>query len=226
MRVGTVVLAVSNLLLLGGAAAHVSSRTVPECALVWVVPGGTVARSHVLALVESLRTRTTARVVLAPRVDLPASAYRPKEERYEAQALMDDAVAEAPADAWRVVLVTDVPLLSDDGDGSPQAVMGTGLPGGRAAVISTYTLGLRSRTSASLQRRAADLMLHELGHTLGLHHCRVGGCVMSRSRGDSVVWADMGRHDFCPLCRMRLPEGVLPPLPDVRSPMAVALQRP
>jgi archaemetzincin len=44
--------------------------------------------------------------------------------------------------------------------------------------------------------------MHEIGHTLGLPHCPVKGCLMEDAEG-AVATTD-GEHDLCPACRARL----------------------
>ncbi|TPW11234.1 MAG: peptidase, zinc-dependent [bacterium] len=78
---------------------------------------------------------------------------------------------------------------------------------GPAAVVSTWRLdpvayGLPG-DAARLQERLAKEITHELGHTLGLYHCRQFECVM-RSSTD-VEEIDLKRGVFCPECRKLLP---------------------
>ncbi len=79
-------------------------------------------------------------------------------------------------------------------------VFGIALPLAGSAVIFTYRL----RTS-SLERyleRVRKEVLHEVGHLLGLGHCRVRKCVMSFS--NSVFEVDLKTDKFCAACAARL----------------------
>ncbi len=83
-------------------------------------------------------------------------------------------------------------------------VFGLAEIGGQAAVVSTHRL--RAGPERLFLERVLKEVIHELGHTFGLGHCRDRRCVMSFS--NSVMEVDLKGADFCPLCRRRL-EGLL-----------------
>jgi predicted Zn-dependent protease len=94
-------------------------------------------------------------------------------------------MVEGPFDV--MIAVTDVALSSV----SNQVVAGLASPVSRIAIISTRKLliaprgkPVRSLDSESLRWNAALLLLHLLGHILGLQHSRSEGDVMARFRFD------------------------------------------
>ncbi|MCB9899510.1 MAG: hypothetical protein H6825_16005 [Planctomycetes bacterium] len=97
--------------------------------------------------------------------------------------------------------------------GSPLFTFFFGLArhGGRAALVSLARLrpefyGLPADDDRTLHRAVLEA-LHELGHVLGLPHCRDARCVMRFST--SVEAIDVRGQRFCDECASRLPEGVL-----------------
>jgi archaemetzincin len=81
-------------------------------------------------------------------------------------------------------------------------VFGEAQLGGRAALVSVRRLrqefyGL-APDKAMLYARAEKEVLHELGHTLGLVHCRSFECVMRFS--NSIEEVDLKSSDFCESC--------------------------
>jgi archaemetzincin len=99
----------------------------------------------------------------------------------------------------KVLGVTDVdlfiPILT--------FVFGEAQLGGRAAVVSTARLLEPAvRDDRLLVERLAKEAVHELGHALGLVHCALPECAMSRSA--SVRDVDRKRGALCRDCQSRL----------------------
>lgn len=79
-------------------------------------------------------------------------------------------------------------------------VFGIALPYASSAVIFTYRL--RTPSPEHYLERVRKEALHEVGHLLGLGHCRIRKCVMSFS--NSVFEVDLKTDRFCPVCVARL----------------------
>lgn len=107
-----------------------------------------------------------------------------------------------PEDAEKIVGITDVdiyiPILT--------FLFGEAQLGGSGALVSTYRLrnefyGLRKNNQLLYQRTSKEI-LHELGHTLGLIHCRNYQCVMHPST--YVEDIDLKQARFCGECHEKL----------------------
>jgi archaemetzincin len=85
-------------------------------------------------------------------------------------------------------------------------VFGEAQLNGSAAVVSTHRLsehyyGLTSNDALKVSRLEKEVV-HELGHTFGLYHCRQFECVMRSS--PSVEEIDLKRVQPCRACSNRL----------------------
>lgn len=84
-------------------------------------------------------------------------------------------------------------------------VFGLSHLGGRRSVLSWARLKIEPgepSPEATLERRLAVEMTHELGHSVGLVHCRRADCPMHRSLWPEAV--DLKGTLFCHECRAQL----------------------
>jgi predicted Zn-dependent protease len=126
------------------------------------------------AVAEELATATEAhwRFYAAAAHALADNRPRRPSEFLDEAALR---MVEGPYDV--VVVVTDVPLLSR----RKRRVSGLASPIGQLVVVSTHKLLLtprdestRALDSPSVRRNGAALLLHELGHLMGVRHTTAG----------------------------------------------------
>jgi archaemetzincin len=129
----------------------------------------------------------------------PDYAQDPEREQYSCKRILQRLHRYCSPHSWRVLAVTEkdlfVPIL--------KYVFGAAQMEGRCAVISLHRLRPQfygdDEDEQVLLARLVKTALHELGHSLGLTHCRRRTCVMySSTRIDDT---DAKMADFCPTCR-------------------------
>jgi archaemetzincin len=152
-------------------------------------------------------------VVLPPR-DLPEAAYYPPRSRYRAEKLLDALIEQTPKDAQVVVGLTTVDISTTKGPYEDWGILGLATVSGRECVISRFRAQRGAQNAEHTRQRLAKVVVHEIGHTLGLSHCPTFSCLMEDGKG-SVLTTDH-ELDFCPTCRGSVGEKLLPasgPLP-------------
>ncbi len=140
----------------------------------------------------------------------PLFAYDDARSQYSAVAILHRLVEQCPADALRIVGITEgdlfIPMLS--------FVFGQAQLQGKAAVISCARLrqefyGLPPRP-ALFHARLTKEILHETGHTFGLTHCKDPACVMSLAT--AITQVDRKGTAFCRGCTALIHERALNPV--------------
>jgi len=146
----------------------------------------------------------TARRVFESPVNIePASldigrAFDSSRRQYNSSALLAHILSNSPANNEKRIAVVDVdlyvPVLT--------FVFGEAQFNGPAAIVSTHRLanqfyGMPQNDDFFLERLEKEIV-HELGHTFGLYHCRQFDCVMHSST--YVEEIDLKNVTPCPAC--------------------------
>ncbi len=131
----------------------------------------------------------------------PRHAFDPRRRQHASGTILKWLLEVGPPEG-KVLGVTDrdlfIPILT--------YVFGEAQLGGRAAVVSLARLveDVELLGPQLLVERLAKEAVHEVGHTFGLVHCDVEGCVMGRS--PAVREVDAKLAEPCAECRARLAE--------------------
>lgn len=132
----------------------------------------------------------------------PESAFDPERRQYSALAILEGLLEPPLAPGGRRFAVTSrdlfLPVFTH--------VFGTAQLQGSVGVASIYRLRPEfsgaPRHSGLLRDRLLKEVLHELGHTLGLVHCRFPWCAMAVSRLPEHI--DLKDPGFCDACTQLL----------------------
>lgn len=135
------------------------------------------------------------------RLEVPAGrpdeAFDAQRKQHSSHRILSWLAANRPRGAARLIGLTDadlfIPVLT--------FVFGEAQLKGPVAVVSTARLlgaGLPGE-AARFPIRFRTEVIHELGHTFGLLHCRLPRCAMARS--SSLRDVDAKQQDLCETCR-------------------------
>ena len=137
-----------------------------------------------------------------PAVPLPEDTFDPRRGQYKSVELMKLVVRQAPADATRILGVTEADLAIP----TLTFVFGQAQLDGQAAVVSLARLRQEfyalPADEALLRERLLKEVLHEFGHTFGLTHCADSKCVMSLATHIGLV--DSKESRYCSHCGAHL----------------------
>ncbi|MFT3932132.1 MAG: matrixin family metalloprotease [Chitinophagaceae bacterium] len=134
-------------------------------------------------------------VKLNDPIDLPAKAYTPLRKRYRADSLINF-LAGQTGNGSVTIGITDKDISTTKGNISDWGVMGLGFCPGNACVASTFRLAKENKSDQLFK-----IAIHELGHTMGLSHCKVATCFMRDAEGGNPINEE---KEFCSDCKAAL----------------------
>ncbi len=159
-----------------------------------IVPIGDVSQSVLKKLSSALIHELGVSCYVGKGIDVPASAFNPARRQFSGEVLLE-ILADYPSECL-ILGVTEVDLYAGD----LNFIFGIAQISGKACVISLHRLKPEfygePPNEELLMERAIKEALHELGHVLGMHHCRNKLCVMSFS--NSIYEVDFKSQKFCP----------------------------
>jgi archaemetzincin len=77
-------------------------------------------------------------------------------------------------------------------------ILGLGYTPGKACVVSDARF--RSTDGSKYDHRLQTIVIHEIGHNLGLPHCKTPRCIMNDAN-EHIFTVDNSGADFCGSCR-------------------------
>lgn len=170
--------------------------------VVHLLPVGAIENYLLEYLRESIPSILPVECDILPFNLDPAPSYHAERQQFHSSEILQRLQSLVRAKDWRFLAITSVdlyiPIL--------KYVFGEAQIGGPSALVSTFRLrqefyGL-DRDETMLSERLLKESIHELGHTLDLHHCQDYRCVMASSH--AVEWIDLRENTFCPDCQSRL----------------------
>lgn len=132
------------------------------------------------------------KVVLRSNISFPENSYYKPRNRYRADSIIKNLKDNIGKDSVIVGLShsdisTTYKGIEDWG------VMGLGYVPGKACVVSDFRLSAKTK-----QQQFYKLVLHELGHTAGLPHCKIKTCLMRDAKGGNPLDEE---KEFCKNCK-------------------------
>jgi len=185
----------------------------------YIAPLGTVDERVLARICEVIEEQVGVECATMSPLENPRYAYDERRCQYDCKAVLERIKKKCPEDALGILGVTHVDLFLP----VLKYLFGMSEVGGKCAAISLYRLrpefNEESPDEEKLFKRVEKTALHEIGHPLGVTHCRDPRCVMRAST--TVEHTDAKEPRFCPSCkelvrwelRLRSLEGKRPYVP-------------
>ena len=170
--------------------------------LVHLLPVGKVERSLLEDLCAALPLQLHVTCEILPVELDPVPSYHVERQQYHSSEILQRMQVLARPEGWRLLGIAEVdlyiPIL--------KYVFGEAQMGGPCALVSLHRLrqefyGLE-RDDMLLSQRLLKESVHELGHTLDLHHCQDYRCAMASAH--AVEWIDLREAALCDSCESQV----------------------
>lgn len=172
--------------------------------MVAIQPLGPVKQADIQKVREGITSLYAVTVEALPEKPLPKVAYYKPRDRYKADDIVDEVCKQEPASALKILALTTRDISTTNEKSDDWGIMGLGQIGGRACVVSTFRLRKGKADDALFNARLVKVVNHELGHTWGLGHCEVAGCLMQDAKG-KIATMDAESGKPCEKCSDKLP---------------------
>lgn len=171
-----------------------------ETADVVLQPLGNVSPRLIGIAQQAVKENYGIKARVQRKINLPQIAFYPERQRYRADKLLD-ILSNMSLDGEKVVGLTNVDVSTTKLPYKDWGVFGLGRISGTACVVSTFRLGKPGGKSRA--QRFKEIVIHEVGHTFGLPHCKTPRCVMNDAEG-SIKAVDNSTGKLCRSCRLKL----------------------
>lgn len=182
----------------GGESEEEESGVSPVEGKICVMPIGDVPAEDVAFARDVLEAHIGRETIVCEPLPLQDAYYYPERDQYNAAGFLSYVQANAPDEAYRAVGLTAVDLTIP----ALNFLFGMGRCPGKSAVLSTYRIDYYCESDVQRRVRFAKLIVHELGHTYGLFHCRQPLCGMKFANDYPTL--DYSRLSFCERCEERM----------------------
>lgn len=155
-----------------------------------IQPLGNFESEQANKVLSEIRT-VNPNVVLRGVIPFPGNSYYKPRNRYRADSIIKSLKNNIGKDSV-IVGLSHSDISTTKNGIKDWGVMGLGYRPGKACVVSDFRLSVKNKNEQFYK-----LVLHELGHTAGLPHCKVKSCLMRDAEGGNPLNEEIG---FCENC--------------------------
>jgi archaemetzincin len=130
-------------------------------------------------------------VVLRQNIPFPENTYYKPRNRYRADSIIKNLKNHIGKDSV-IVGLSHFDISTTKNGIKDWGIMGLGYRPGKSCVVSDFRVSVKNKN-----QQFYKLVLHELGHTAGLPHCKVKTCLMRDAEGGNPLDEE---KDFCKNC--------------------------
>ena len=172
---------------------------VKEKPIIHIVPLGDIDKKYPELVKSYIQDFYGFKCVIDSQIPLTKDILAASKTRYEASKILEKYNSDK-----NILLLTDVDIayFNKEKNIKEYGIIGLGLRPGKTCVVSTFRI--KNAGQAKLLDRLKKVSIHEVGHNLGLDHCKYDGeCLMNDARG-TVKQIDMEKIWLCDNCSKQI----------------------
>lgn len=171
------------------------SNTTKPSKIIYIQPLGNVNQEYLTYIKKSVKEFYGYDCVIKLKVNLTDDILAVSGSRYEASKILNKFDLKQ-----NVLIITEKDIAYKKSIAFPEwGIFGLGLRPGKTCVISTYRLK-KNVSKSILLLRLKKVVLHEIGHNLGLEHCTNNEECMMNDADGTVKQVDREKIWFCKKC--------------------------
>ena len=167
-----------------------SIEKIPGQKVIVIQPLGNFKLEQSNKILSEIRT-INPNVVLRATIPFPENSYYRPRNRYRADSIIKNLKNHIGKDSV-IVGLSHADISTTKNGIKDWGVMGLGYRPGKSCVVSDFRVSSKNKN-----QQFYKLVLHELGHTAGLPHCKVKTCLMRDAEGGNPLDEE---KDFCKNC--------------------------
>ena len=163
---------------------------------IYIQPLGNVSPAYIELVKKSVKSFYGINCTVQPKIGITTDILSKNTKRVDANKLLKKYNSER-----NTLIITEYDICHFKNKLKPEfGIFGLGLRPGKTCVISTFRLK-RNATQQKTLERLEKVVLHEIGHNLGLVHCtNHKECMMNDANG-TILQVDHEKVWFCAKCR-------------------------
>jgi archaemetzincin len=160
-----------------------------------IQPLGDVSPDVINVITSSVKKFYGYKCVVNPKVDFTKDILADSKTRYEASRILSKFNSKQ-----NLLIITEKDIACKNGNIPEWGIFGLGYRPGVTCVVSTFRIK-RKVSQDVFNDRLIKICLHEIGHNLGLDHCKSGDhrCMMNDANG-TIKEVDEEQIFFCKNC--------------------------
>jgi archaemetzincin len=170
--------------------------------VIYIQPLGDVNTEYMNYLKTSIKEFYGYDCVIKPKLNLTKDILAVSRTRYEASKILNKYNSNQ-----NILIITEKDIAHKKSDEYPEwGIFGLGLRPGKTCVISTFRLK-KNVTTQKMLERLKKVALHEIGHNLGLEHCKNDKECMMNDADGTIKQVDREKIWFCNKCWKKIING-------------------